>query len=62
MDEADTGYYLNRAETELDLAQSAEHERAVHAHFSLAELYLERAYRSAAPVPRTEETHDAEHA
>ena len=35
-------YYERRAEAELALAQSAEHRRAVQAHYDLAAAYLDR--------------------
>lgn len=37
-------YFLRRAEAELELAQRAEHPRAVAAHYRLAEHYLERVH------------------
>lgn len=37
-------YYLQRAETELALAQSASNPSAVRAHYHLAGRYLDRAY------------------
>lgn len=37
-------YYLQRAEAELALAQSASHPTAVRAHYHLAGRYLDRAY------------------
>jgi len=41
-------YFLERAEAELDLGNAADHERAAHAHYSLADFYLDRAYGGAA--------------
>ena len=35
-------YFERRAEAELALAQSAEHSRAVRAHYELASAYLDR--------------------
>jgi hypothetical protein len=44
-------YYERRAEAELELAQSAEHRRAVQAHYELAAAYLDRIHGAA---PRSE--------
>lgn len=41
--EPDT-YFYDRAEAELELAQSAEHPAAVRAHYLLAGHYLDRFY------------------
>ena len=35
-------YFERRAETELALAQAADHRRAVQAHYELASAYLDR--------------------
>lgn len=37
-------YYVRRAEQQLELAQQADHELVVHAHYELANLYLDKAY------------------
>lgn len=44
MDAAEKDYFLERAAAELDLANAATHERAVFAHFHMADFYLDRAY------------------
>lgn len=44
-------YLVRRAEQQLELAQQADHEQVVSAHYELANLYLERAY---APVMQVE--------
>lgn len=46
MTEDDKSYYLERAETQLELAQSSTHPDAVRAHYTLAGLYLDRVYGS----------------
>ncbi len=43
-------YFVRRAEQQLELAQRAEHEQVVHAHYELANLYLDMAYADA-PSP-----------
>lgn len=40
----DKDYYLNRAESELRLAEGAIHEKAAWAHFQLAGRYFDLAY------------------
>lgn len=40
----DCVYFMARAEAELDLAQRAEHPKAVEAHYLLAQFYLDRVY------------------
>ncbi len=40
----DCVYFMARAEAELDLAQRAEHPKAVEAHYLLAQSYLDRLY------------------
>jgi hypothetical protein len=42
-EERDEPWYIQRAEQELELAQRAEHPAVVHAHYLIAESYLERA-------------------
>lgn len=37
----DKAYYQQRAEAEIELAQAAEHERAVRSHYLLAGYYLD---------------------
>jgi hypothetical protein len=44
MFEDENSYYQHRAEQELELAQAAEHPRAVLAHYQLASSYLERVH------------------
>lgn len=44
-------YFVRRAEQQLELAQQANHEQVVSAHYELANLYLDRAY---APVLQVE--------
>lgn len=41
-------YFMRRAEQQLELAQRAEHEQVVHAHYELANLYLDMAYADTA--------------
>lgn len=43
-------YFVRRAEQQLELAQQANHEQVVHAHYELANLYLDKAYADRAPV------------
>ncbi|KQM95663.1 hypothetical protein ASE73_00745 [Sphingomonas sp. Leaf24] len=43
-------YFVRRAEQQLELAQQADHEQVVHAHYELANLYLDKAYADAAVV------------
>ncbi|WP_200910772.1 MULTISPECIES: hypothetical protein [unclassified Sphingomonas] len=43
-------YFVRRAEQQLELAQQADHEQVVHAHYELANLYLDKAYADAAAV------------
>jgi hypothetical protein len=38
----DVSYYEERAETEIQLAQQASHQRVVQAHYDLANAYLDR--------------------
>jgi hypothetical protein len=40
----DSTYYLQRAETELSMAQAADHPAAIRAHYFLAGFYLDRAH------------------
>ena len=40
----DCVYFMARAEAELDLAQRAEHPKAVEVHYILAQSYLDRVY------------------
>lgn len=44
MTQDDTAYFLRRAEAELESAQAATHPGAVHAHYLLAGMYLDRVY------------------
>ncbi len=37
-------YFVRRAEQQLELAQRADHAQVVHAHYELANLYLDIAY------------------
>lgn len=48
MDTAETLYFLERAEAELDLANEATQERAARVHYYLAGFYLDRAHHGAA--------------
>ncbi|CUS46297.1 MAG: hypothetical protein V4610_18260 [Pseudomonadota bacterium] len=41
-EEYDEPWYIQRAEQALELAQRAEHPAVVHAHYLMAEAYLER--------------------
>lgn len=41
MTEDEVSYYYRRAETELELAQAAQHPAAVKAHYLLASHYLD---------------------
>lgn len=43
-------YFVRRAEQQLELAQQANHEQVVHAHYELANLYLDKAYADRVPV------------
>lgn len=45
----DARYFVRRAEQQLELAQAAENEQVVHAHYELANLYLDIAYRQVGP-------------
>ena len=47
MNPADRGYFLERAEEELKLGESAGTKRAADAHFELAGRYFDLAYRGA---------------
>jgi hypothetical protein len=38
----DLNYYERRAEAEIEMAQRAQHRRAVQAHYELASAYLDR--------------------
>ncbi len=51
-------YFKRRAEQQLELAQRAEHEQVVHAHYELANLYLDIAYADPA-APLDEVAHAA---
>jgi hypothetical protein len=42
MSHEDVEYYQSRAEAEIELAQRAQDDRAVHAHYELASAYLDR--------------------
>lgn len=44
MSDEDFVYFTARAEAELELAQRAEHPKAVEAHYLLAQSYLDRVY------------------
>lgn len=52
MEEDERRYLELRAESELFCAQAAKHPRAVKAHYSLAELYLDRLYPNEAKAIR----------
>ena len=47
MSQEEQEYYERRAEAELELAQAAEHRRAVQAHYELASAYLDRIHGEA---------------
>ena len=53
-------YYQQRAETELELAQTAEHANAVRAHYLLAGYYLDRVHGEGIGTDADEEPADAE--
>ena len=42
MSREDVDYYQSRAEAEIEMAQRANHARAVQAHYQLASAYLDR--------------------
>lgn len=44
----DADYFQRRAEAEIELAQSARHQRVVQAHYELASAYLDRIHAAAA--------------
>lgn len=44
MSDEDCLYFVQRAEAEIELAQRAEHPKAVAAHYHLAQSYLDRVY------------------
>lgn len=44
MDDDDKDYFYTRAEAELERSQQATHPAAVHAHYALANLYLDVVY------------------
>lgn len=44
MSRNDRTYFLRRAETELNLARAATHEKAARAHFLIAGAYFDRVY------------------
>lgn len=48
-------YLVRRAEQQLELAQQADHEQVVSAHYELANLYLERAYAPMMPAEGTQQ-------
>ena len=54
MSDQDCVYFKARAEAELDLAQRAEHPKAVEAHYLLAQSYLDRIYGKVSLVEREE--------
>ncbi len=47
MSREEMDYYERRAEAEIQLAQRAEHARAVQAHYELASAYLDRIHGDA---------------
>lgn len=47
MSREELDYYQQRAEAEIELAQRAEHARAVQAHYQLASAYLDRIHGAA---------------
>ncbi|MDT9598642.1 hypothetical protein [Sphingosinicella rhizophila] len=40
----DREYFEQRAESEIEMAQTARHEKAVRAHYEMAGLYLDRVH------------------
>jgi hypothetical protein len=52
MFEADRSYYQHRAEVELERAQQATLPEVVHAHYRLAEAYLEKLAAEQRPESR----------
>lgn len=48
----DIPYYQERAEQEIQLAQRAEHPRAVRAHYEIAGFYLDLVHNSPGAPPR----------
>ena len=42
MSREEVSYYQSRAEAEIEMAQRAQHARAVQAHYQLASAYLDR--------------------
>ena len=55
MDDDEKDYFYTRAEAELERSQQATHPAAVHAHYALANLYLDVVY----DVPEDAEPHPA---
>lgn len=53
--EDDRAYFYQRAEAEITMAQRAACSQAVHAHYCLAGLHLDRAYGGAPGEPATSE-------
>ncbi|HEY0445686.1 MAG TPA: hypothetical protein VGD19_04460 [Allosphingosinicella sp.] len=49
----DVDYYQQRAEQEIELAQRADDQRAVQAHYQLASAYLDRIYPEDQEPPRS---------
>ena len=49
MSKDDCTYFMARAEAELELAQRADHPKAVEAHYLLAQSYLDRVYGDVSP-------------
>jgi hypothetical protein len=47
MSRDEVNYYQSRAEAEIEMAQRAEHARAVQAHYQLASAYLDRIHGDA---------------
>jgi hypothetical protein len=47
MSRDEVNYYQSRAEIEIEMAQRAEHARAVQAHYQLASAYLDRIHGDA---------------
>ena len=48
----DRAYFLNRAETQVELARKAAHEKAAQAHYQLAGYYWDRAFNPQMAKPR----------
>lgn len=52
----DKAYFLGRAETQIELARSASHEKAAQAHYELAGHYWDRAFNPRLATPQRRST------